>query len=140
MFADIDTDYSPATPGKYLPIELHDSSQGIFEVVWVVGHLAGSRTVTVVRGREGTPARAWNAGTRLVCAPTAGRDTLSVLASADLPIDPHLGMRVARTNKQDVVERAEHRRGDGRRAREAVRRGNLAGAGLRRHRGGPSLR
>ncbi|QWF78698.1 gp53-like domain-containing protein [Amycolatopsis sp. CA-230715] len=104
-FTALDSDYSSGTPGKYLPLELHDPSQGIFEVVWVVGHAAGSQTVTVVRGREGTPPRAWNAGTQMVCAPTAGRDALAVLASTALPADAHIGHRVARTNKADVVER-----------------------------------
>ncbi|WP_370944002.1 hypothetical protein AB5J62_33515 [Amycolatopsis sp. cg5] len=104
-FTTLDSDYSSGTPGKYLPLELHDPSQGIYEIVWVVGHAAGSQTVTVVRGREGTPARAWNAGTQLVCAPTAGRDALAALASTGLPTDPHIGQRVARTNKLDVLER-----------------------------------
>jgi hypothetical protein len=104
-FTGLDADYSSATPGKYIPLELHDPAQGLYEIVWVVGHAAGSQSITVVRGREGTPARAWNAGTQVVCAPTAGRDALGASASNNLPSDPHIGQRVARTNRQDVVER-----------------------------------
>lgn len=101
LFAGLPTDYG----SKYLPLILHDDAQGLYEIVAVVAHSSSSDTVTVVRGREGTTARAWQAGTRVECAP-ARYDMLMALTSTTLPPDPYIGMRVSRLDKLDVVERA----------------------------------
>jgi hypothetical protein len=107
QFAALGTGYSAANGGTYIPLVLHDPSVGAYEIVWVVGHSSGGTTVTVVRGREGTAAQAWNAGTQVTIAPTAGRDVLAVALSNGLPPDAHYGMRVARTDKGDVIERTK---------------------------------
>lgn len=88
----------------YIPLSLHDPATGLREMVWVTGHATGSHTVTVVRGREGTTAQAWPAGTQVVCAPTAARDGLVALSTPDLPPDPHVGMRVVLGDTGRVAE------------------------------------
>lgn len=86
--------YSGSTPGIYLPLVIHDPAQGLDEIVWVTGHTSSPATdVTVVRGRESTAARAWNAGTQVTCAPTK-RDVQAVYPSGSLPSDAHSGMSV----------------------------------------------
>ncbi|WP_295819202.1 hypothetical protein [uncultured Deinococcus sp.] len=90
QFATLPSDLSTT---KYLPLVLADDSQKLYEVVWVVGHSAGSTTITVIRGREGSSAQAWGAGALWRAAPTA-RDYLVPYATrAALPVDAHLGMR-----------------------------------------------
>lgn len=89
-FAGLPSDLSTV---KYVPIVLADDSQRLFEVVWVTGHSAGSTTVTVIRGREGSTARSWGAGALWRCGPTS-RDAQPLYANrAALPADAHLGMR-----------------------------------------------
>ncbi|WP_409186497.1 hypothetical protein F9C11_20600 [Amycolatopsis sp. VS8301801F10] len=105
-FVGLDTDYgSGGTTGKYLPLVLHDDTLGAYEIVWVTGHTAGSNTVTVSRGMEGTTAQAWGAGTRVEAAPTS-YDTLLARTSSALPSDAPIGGRVMRGDKKDVAERA----------------------------------
>lgn len=101
-FANLPADYSTT---KYAPLVLHDPSAGLYEVVWVTAHTATSTTVTAVRGREGSAARAWPSGTHFVCAPTA-RDVVSASTLAGLPSDPHLGQRLVVTDKGYITERA----------------------------------
>lgn len=100
-FASLPSDLSAA---KYLPITLADDSLGVYEVVWVTGHTAGSTAVTVVRGREGSTPRAWSQGAVWRAAPLA-RDTLTVLSRASLPTDAHTGMRVMLADENQVVEK-----------------------------------
>lgn len=88
----------------YVPITLADDSLGLYETVWVTGHAAASQSVTVVRGREGTTARAWAAGTTWRIAPTI-RDTLPVYTRGALPTDAHLGMRCLLSDESIVVEK-----------------------------------
>lgn len=92
------------TNGKYLPLVIHDDTLGVYEVVWVTAHTAGSNTVTVVRGKEGTSAQPWGAGARVESAPTAYDAVLARLA-ASLPTDPFIGQRVSRGDKSDILER-----------------------------------
>ena len=101
-FSTLPTDY---TTTKVLPLVIHDPSTGLYEVVWVTAHTSTSTTVTVVRAREGTTARAWAAGSYVICAPTV-RDALSTSTLAGLPTDAHTGMRVLVTDKGDVRQRA----------------------------------
>lgn len=86
----------------YLPLELHDPSTGLYEVIWCTAHTGSSTSITVVRGREGTSARAWPAGTRVICAPTI-RDTMSAMTRAQLPADGHYGQRVVLTDEGGAV-------------------------------------
>lgn len=96
----------PATLSStlYVPITLADDAARLFETVWVTGHSAGSSAVTVVRGREGTTARAWATGSAWRCAPTV-RDTIATYTRATLPGDPHLGMRAFLTDEARTVEK-----------------------------------
>lgn len=93
------------TSTVYLPLVLHDPSAGLYEVAWCTAHSSSSTSVTVVRGREGTSARAWPTGTQVMCAPTV-RDTLSVLSRASLPSDAHYGMRALVSDESVVNERS----------------------------------
>ena len=93
------------TTGFYLPLVLHDPAAGVREVVWVTAHTGTSTSVTVVRGREGTTAVAWPAGTQVVCAPTAARDGLGVSTRAALPTDGHTGLRELVSNEGLIVTR-----------------------------------
>jgi TP901 family phage tail tape measure protein len=77
---------------------------GVYEVVWVTAHTAGSNTVTVVRGTEGTSAQPWSAGARVESAPTS-YDTVLARLAASLPSDPFIGQRVNRGDRSDVLER-----------------------------------
>lgn len=95
---------SDLTVTKYMPIVLADDSLGLYEVVWVTAHSGGSQSVTVLRGREGSSARAWAAGTTWRVAPLT-RDTVSVLTRATLPADPHIGMRAFLTDENRLVEK-----------------------------------
>lgn len=91
---------------KYVALVLHDDAQGVFEVVWTSAHAASSDTITVVRGKEGTAARAWPAGTRVECAPTV-YDALFPSVTATLPTDAPIGLRSMRGDVFDVVERVK---------------------------------
>lgn len=93
-----------ASVEDYVPLVLADDSLGLAEIIWVTGHAAGSQSVTVVRGREGTAGRTWGAGTLWRCAPTI-RDGLPVLTRAQLPADANLGARVMLSDEARVVER-----------------------------------
>lgn len=95
---------SDLTTAKYLPITLADDSLGVYEVVWVTGHTAGSSAVTVLRGREGSPARAWSQGAVWRVAPLV-RDILPAYTRATLPADAHTGMRAVLTDEGIVVEK-----------------------------------
>lgn len=87
-----------------LPLTLHDQTLGVYEVVYVTAHSASSTSVTVQRAREGSTARAWTAGTAIVCAPTA-RDIVDSMPRASLPSDAHTGQRAALTDEGLVVQR-----------------------------------
>lgn len=91
--------------GRVLPLVLHDPALKVYEIVWVTAHTAAATAVTVTRAKEGTTARAWGAGTQILCAPSV-RDGLPVLTRATLPADAHLGARVALSDESVIVERA----------------------------------
>lgn len=93
---------SPLSTTQYVPITLADDSAGVYETVWATGHSANSTSVTVVRGREGTSAKAWASGTTYRCAPTT-RDALQVVTRATLPADAHLGMRAVLSDESSTV-------------------------------------
>lgn len=101
VFTTLATDYSST---KYLPLVLHDPTAGVYEVVWVTAHSGSSANVTAVRGREGSSARAWPSGTRVICSPTT-RDVLSTSTRAGLPADAHYGARYLLTDESVVVEK-----------------------------------
>ncbi|WP_086663689.1 hypothetical protein [Lentzea kentuckyensis] len=101
-FASLPSTFSTTS---YLPLVLHDPTLGLEETVWVTAHTAASTSVTVVRGRQGTTARAWPSSTQVVDAPTV-RDVTYPLARASLPTDAHVGMRVPVTDEGIVVQRA----------------------------------
>ncbi|MGW5720771.1 hypothetical protein ACWEVP_31680 [Amycolatopsis sp. NPDC003865] len=88
----------------YLPITLQDPANKLYEIVWVTAHAAGSNTITVVRGKEGTAARAWPASTLWTCAPTLRDGVLSVANAAALPTDAHIGLRVCQQDTQQMLE------------------------------------
>lgn len=100
-FANLPTNYSTSF---VLPLTLHDPAQGIYEVVWVTAHAAGSQQVTVVRGKEGSQAQPWPQFTQVLAAPTAARDALAVITSSTRPADGHLGMRAVETDTNQVKE------------------------------------
>jgi len=101
QFASLPSTYSTTA---YLPLVLHDPVLGVEETVWVTGHVAASTSVTVVRGRQTTTARAWPSGTQVVNAPTV-RDWLPLYSRATRPTDPHVGMRVPVADEGFTVER-----------------------------------
>lgn len=86
----------------YVPITLQDPAAKTYEIVWATGHVAGSNSATVLRGREGTIARAWPSSTLWTCAPTI-RDGLFPTTRANLPADPHIGMRAALSDESRVL-------------------------------------
>lgn len=100
-FAALPATYSTS---RYLPLVLHDPALKVSEVVWVTAHVAASASVTVVRAKEGSTARAWPSGSQVLCAPTI-RDGLPVYTRATLPTDAHIGQRVAVSDESVVVER-----------------------------------
>lgn len=89
---------------KYVPITLADDSARTYETAWITAHSAGSAAVTVLRGREGSSARAWATGSVWRCAPTV-RDTLAAYTRGSLPGDGHLGMRAILTDENRVVRK-----------------------------------
>lgn len=110
-FAGLATTFTSGSTVVYAPLVLHDPSLGVHEVVWIVGHGAGSQQVTVLRGREGTAAQPWPSGTQVICAPTASRDALTFFARAGStnlrPPDAHVGMRNLDADVGAVVELTE---------------------------------
>ncbi|WP_103353603.1 hypothetical protein [Amycolatopsis sp. CA-128772] len=88
----------------YIPLTLQDPANKAFEIVWATAHAAGSSTLTIIRGREGTAARAWPASTLWACAPTLRDAVLPVVNSAALPADPHIGLRVLQQDTQQMLE------------------------------------
>lgn len=88
----------------YVPMTLQDPATKLFEIVWVTAHTGGASTVTVVRGREGTSARAWGSGTLWTVAPTLRDIVLPVTTRSALPTDPHVGMRAYIQDEQVAVE------------------------------------
>lgn len=101
IFASLPSDL---TTTKYLPLVIHDPTANLFEIVWATAHTAASTSVTVARGRESTTARAWPAGSYVICSPTI-RDALITSTLAGLPTDAHAGMRAMVTDKSYVTER-----------------------------------
>ena len=102
IFTGLPTDLSTEL---YLPLVLANDGLGKSEVVWATGHSAGSPTLTVVRGREGTTPVAFDAGDVVRCSPTLRDVTSVVSARSDLPTDAHRGMRVLIASEGEVVER-----------------------------------
>jgi hypothetical protein len=103
------TDFATRLPSglsttTYVPITLQDPSTGLFEIVWANAHTAAATTCTVLRGREGTSARAWGSGTLWVVAPTLRDGVLPVANAAALPADPHVGLRAFLQDTQTRVE------------------------------------
>ncbi len=102
------TDFAAVHSGlsttTYLPITLQDPANKVFEIVWATAHTGGSNTLTVVRGREGSTARAWPASTLWACAPTLRDAVLPVPNAASLPPDPHVGLRVLLQDTQQVLQ------------------------------------
>lgn len=93
---------------RYVPMVLHDPAVPAYEVVWVTAHTAAATSVTVVRGKEGTAARAWPSQTQWLIAPTI-RDALAAVANAAaLPAEPHTGMRALQLDTGAVVERTRN--------------------------------
>jgi len=90
---------------NYVPMTLQDPSTKLYEIVWVNAHTASASTCTVVRGKEGTSARAWGTGTLWTVAPTLRDGVLPVANRAALPADPHVGLRAFIQDEQVVVER-----------------------------------
>lgn len=90
---------------NYVPLTLQDPSTHLYEIVWVNAHTAAASTCTVVRGKEGTSARAWGTGTLWACAPTLRDGVLWVSTRASLPTDPHVGLRAYIQDEQVTVER-----------------------------------
>lgn len=84
----------------YVPITVQDAATKLYEVVWATAHTAAATTATVVRGREGSTARAWASGTQWLVGPTVRDTELPVANRAALPADPHIGMRVYLQDEQ----------------------------------------
>lgn len=76
----------------YIPLTLSDETLRYIEVVWITAHATGSNTVTVVRAKEGTTARAWLTGTKFGQADLV-RDGLPSYLSSAIPTDLHVGCR-----------------------------------------------
>jgi hypothetical protein len=90
---------------KYIPIIIADDALGLYEVVWLTAHSASSQSVTVVRGREGSTARAWASGALWRVAPTI-RDVLGTVSTRGaLPTDAHVGHRAMIEDEDAVVTR-----------------------------------
>lgn len=103
------TDFSAGLPSglsttTYVPMTLQDPSNKLYEIVWVTAHTASATTCTVVRGKEGTSARAWGSGTLWTVAPTLRDVVLPVSTRSALPVDPHVGMRAYIIDEQVQVE------------------------------------
>ncbi|WHT21024.1 hypothetical protein N8J89_08135 [Crossiella sp. CA-258035] len=79
-----------ASTDSYVPVVLMDTTTGLHEVVWVTVHTSGSTTVTVMRGREQSTAKAWSVGTVWSNAPTAW----DAIADKNGVASPYVGQRV----------------------------------------------
>jgi hypothetical protein len=102
-------DFATALPSglsttTYVPVTLQDQSARIFETVWANAHTASATTATVVRGREGSTARAWPSGTLWTLAPTIRDGAYPVANRAALPTDPQVGLRAALQDEQVISE------------------------------------
>jgi hypothetical protein len=102
-FASLPSNFSTS---NVCPLNLINPSTGAREVVWITGHTAASTTVTVIRGKEGTSAAAWASGSQWVCAPTASRDGVPLMTTAQINAltDQHVGMRVLNTDTSAIWE------------------------------------
>lgn len=89
---------------SYVPITLQDPGLKVYEIVWANAHAAGASTVTVVRGKEASAARAWPAGTLWTVTPTLRDGVLPVATRSALPTDPHGGLRCYLQDEQLIVE------------------------------------
>lgn len=91
-FVNLPTDYDQSI---HLPLILADDSKGIYEIVYVWGHVANSTSVTISRGQRGTTPQAWPQGTVVRCAPTI-YDSKSYMpsATANQLTDAPVGMQV----------------------------------------------
>ncbi|GAA1402030.1 hypothetical protein GCM10009613_61280 [Pseudonocardia kongjuensis] len=103
--ADFTTLPSDLSLERYLPLVLADDSAKVYEIAWATAHVEGSQNLTVIRGREGSAARQWGAGTAWRVAATARDGLLSVANRAGLPGDAHLGMKVMIRAENRVVEK-----------------------------------
>jgi hypothetical protein len=83
---------------QVLPITIHDPSRNAYEIVWVTGHDDGASIATIARGKEGSGAQPWPAGTQIICAPTVGRDGLAAVTSTTWPADAQVGLRGVETD------------------------------------------
>lgn len=99
-FAPLPTHFST---GTYFPIILLNPALKVHEKCWLVAHSSSSSSATFVRGREGTVAQTWPAGTQWVTGPTL-RDTLLPTSSSALASDPHVGLRALIADKAEVWE------------------------------------
>lgn len=86
---------------SHVPIVLLDPTTKVYETVWLTVHSSGATSATVTRGKEGTVALEWPAGTQWICSPTT-RDIVSANSLAGLPSDAHVGMRVAVSDKGET--------------------------------------
>ncbi|WP_103344082.1 hypothetical protein [Amycolatopsis sp. CA-126428] len=104
----VSTDFAALQSGLstnlYIPITLQDPANKNFEIVWATAHTGASNTITVVRGREGSTARAWPASTLWACAPTLRDSVLPVANAAALPADPHVGLRTLQLDTQVALQ------------------------------------
>lgn len=74
---------------NYAVLTLVDPVAGTFEIVYVLAHTAGAPVATMLRGVEGSTARAWPANTTFVVAPSAAdfRPSLDDTWAGDLGFD-----------------------------------------------------
>lgn len=95
---------SPLSTTAYEPIVLQDPSTKLCEVVWATSHASSATSLTVIRAREDTIARAWPAGTLWTQAATTRDGVLLVWSRSLLPTDPHVGMKCLINDESIVVE------------------------------------
>lgn len=106
-FVQLSSDYSTT---QAMPLVIADDSQGLFEVVLITGHNAGTNIVTVRRGQQGTTARQWDAGAVVRVSVTRRDlvDSMTKSAATNLG-DTHVGMEIVDTatgilNKQTASQ------------------------------------
>jgi len=63
------------------------------EIVWVLDHVVGTDTATIIRGREGTTPQAWAIGDRWSHTQTS-RDITVICTSGTRPVNPHIGLEI----------------------------------------------
>jgi hypothetical protein len=88
----------------YVPLAFTDSTLKLTEIMWVTAHASSSSTITVVRAKESTTARAWTTGTTFAQAETT-RDGLLPVTSGTIPSDLHVGARVEETDTKLVRQK-----------------------------------